>query len=360
MSGAGILHLGTLRAPGAAGRRWRHRAALVLALAGGVALFTPTADRLATGALSADRAPSTALSAPLSGTAGRVVASSAPTPSSAKPVTIAAKPASDAVVHQVASQTQAALAAYWTPSRLSAANAQESGAPAYQAGPGGIPTASSFSGVPSVGALFSTSGGAAHYCTASVVNSSAGNLITTAAHCLGGGSGSSFKDSVVFVPEYHDGQAPLGIWVPETITVARSWQHGSDTSLDVAFVTVRPVSGGATRIQDLTGANTLDINRGYHQSIRSVGYPVGAAKPVTCQANTVEAMTSQLRFDCHGFFGGTSGSPLLADYDSASHTGVIVGDIGGYEQGGNVEYTSYSPAYGDAVGALYARAAQAA
>jgi V8-like Glu-specific endopeptidase len=353
-----MLHLGTLAAHGAAGRRRRYRAALVMVLAGGIALFAPTADRLATDALSADGASTPAVSAPLSGTVGR--AASTPMASSVKPLTIVAKPASDAVVHQVSSQTRAALAAYWTPSRLAAAHADESGAPAYQAGPSGIPTASSFSGVPSVGALFSTTDGAAHFCTASVVNSPAGNLITTAAHCLGGGSGSSFQDSAVFVPEYHDGQAPLGIWVPETITVAHSWQQGSDTSLDIAFVTVTPASGGAARIQDLTGANTLDINRGYHQSIRSVGYPVGAAKPVACQANTVEAMTSQLRFDCHGFFDGTSGSPLLADYDAATRTGVIVGDIGGYERGGTVEYTSYSPAYGDAVGALYARAAQAA
>ena len=50
--------------------------------------------------------------------------------------------------------------------------------------PKGIPTASPFSGSPTTGALFYTTGGKGHFCSASVVDSTAGDLALTAAHCV--------------------------------------------------------------------------------------------------------------------------------------------------------------------------------
>ncbi len=51
-----------------------------------------------------------------------------------------------------------------------------------------------------VGALFTTTGGrlASHFCTASVLDSPAGDLVMTAAHCLSGLAPSQF----LFVPGY--------------------------------------------------------------------------------------------------------------------------------------------------------------
>ena len=48
-----------------------------------------------------------------------------------------------------------------------------------------------FTGTPPVGALFTTSAGqlGQHFCTASVVDSPAGDLVITAAHCVSGGPG---------------------------------------------------------------------------------------------------------------------------------------------------------------------------
>ena len=59
-----------------------------------------------------------------------------------------------------------------------------------------------FAGTPAVGALFTTSAGklGQHFCTASVVDSPAGDLVITAAHCVTGTSG-----TVDFVPGYNRG-----------------------------------------------------------------------------------------------------------------------------------------------------------
>jgi hypothetical protein len=62
-------------------------------------------------------------------------------------------------------------------------------------------------GTAAVGALVTVDGSGrlgTHFCSASVVDSPAGNLVITAAHCLAGRTPGGF----VFVPGYRDGRAP--------------------------------------------------------------------------------------------------------------------------------------------------------
>jgi hypothetical protein len=65
---------------------------------------------------------------------------------------------------------------------------------------------------------------------------------------------------------------------------------------------------------------------------------------------------TQLRFDCDGFTGGTSGSPWITGFNPATGTGRIVGVIGGYQQGGNTAGISYSAYLGNAIKQLYRQA----
>src|SRR5579859_190436 len=69
--------------------------------------------------------------------------------------------------------------------------------------PKGIPTASPFSGSPTTGVLFYTAGGKGHFCSASVVDSTAGDLALTAAHCV---YSKGFATNIEYVPGYHDGK----------------------------------------------------------------------------------------------------------------------------------------------------------
>jgi hypothetical protein len=127
------------------------------------------------------------------------------------------------VVHAVGSGAQQTARSFWTRSRMAAATPQSGGASGGASGvkasprahssatpepPPGTPTATLFNGVPTVGALFFTTGSDAHFCTASVVNSIPGDLILTAAHCVYSASG--YSGNMEFVPGYHDGIQPYG------------------------------------------------------------------------------------------------------------------------------------------------------
>ena len=158
-----------------------------------------------------------------------------------------------------------------------------------------------------------------------------------------------------FIPGYRDGQAPYGIWAPAQLIVAPQWTSSSDPDFDVGFVVLKPSDG--TNIEDVLGADQLGIDSGYRNLVRVTGYPASADAPITCINRTSEQNPSQLRFECDGFTGGTSGSPWVTHFDSRTRTGTIVGVLGGYEEGGSTAAISYSPYLGPEVQRLYRLAA---
>lgn len=206
-----------------------------------------------------------------------------------------------------------------------------------------------------VGALFVNGATGPHFCTASVVASPERDLLITAAHCINSGKGQgTYTKDVVFIPGYRDGNAPFGVWTPARMLVAPEWISDSDPNLDVGFVVLEPLNG--KNIEDVLGANRLGIDYRYRYLVRVTGYPSSATAPITCRNWTFQKSETQLQFDCHGFTGGTSGSPWVTRFDPRTHTGTIVGIIGGYEEGGNSEAVSYSSYLGPAVHQLYEEA----
>jgi hypothetical protein len=81
-----------------------------------------------------------------------------------------------------------------------------------------------------------------------------------------------------------------------------------------------------------------------------------AAQACTCKNRTTRQSATQLRFDCNGFTGGTSGSPWVTGFDPATGTGRIVGVLGGYQEGGDTQAISYSAYLGNAIRQLYDQA----
>ncbi|MCQ4043077.1 trypsin-like serine peptidase [Streptantibioticus rubrisoli] len=194
---------------------------------------------------------------------------------------------------------------------------------------------------PQIGAVFNGGLNGAHHCTASVVNSPGGDLIVTAAHCLG-------STSDVFVPGYHDGNAPYGVWRLRRIVVDAQWSAGSDQDHDVAFAVVEPLNGRT--VQSVVGGYALGIDQGTDSPVTITGYPQATQTPITC-TNRISAYSgTQLRIYCTGFTGGTSGSPWVVG------SGMVIGVIGGYQQGGYTADISYSVAFGASVKSLYERA----
>ena len=119
-----------------------------------------------------------------------------------------------------------------------------------------------------VGALFTTAAGgqiapgsgtpslASHFCTASVVDSPAGDLVMTAAHCVAGRAPGHF----VFVPGFHEGLTPYGVWSVTRVIVDQAWTAAADPEDDVAFLLVAR-SGTTAPVQRFTGGERLGIGQ---------------------------------------------------------------------------------------------------
>jgi V8-like Glu-specific endopeptidase len=248
------------------------------------------------------------------------------------------------VEYRVSAAGQRAAVDYWTPARMAAAQptAIERAAGAANAkAPNGTPWASHFTGEPAVGALFSTTGGNAHFCTASVVDSPVGDIVLTAAHCI---YSHAFAANVEYVPEYHNGHLPYGRWAVQQMWVARGWKASHDPNLDFAFLTVAPVNG--RKIQSVTGGLRARFLLGYSEHVEVIGYNDTDSEPVRCATTSFEFRTNQMEFYCHDFWDGTSGGPWIIYYNPRAGGGTVIGVIGGYEQGGSYEWASYSSYFG--------------
>jgi V8-like Glu-specific endopeptidase len=243
---------------------------------------------------------------------------------------------------------------YWTRERLLAARPLRRWALPARPSAGATPNARTAVAALRVGALFQESASGNHFCTASVVASPGRDLLITAAHCINGGKGGGYLGNVVFVPDYRDGNSPFGVWTPEKLLVAPGWASSSDPDLDVGFVVLKPDDG--KNIQDILGANKLAFNAGFAHLVRVTGYPDSVNAPVTCRNSSTQQAARQLKFECGGFYGGTSGSPWVTDFKPVTRTGTIVGVIGGYQEGGDTDAISYSAYLDDDIRTLYEQA----
>jgi hypothetical protein len=212
----------------------------------------------------------------------------------------------------------------------------------------------SFSGTPTVGALFLPNAYPAfHTCTASVIRSKHGNLILTAAHCLQKGNGAGYT----FVPGYHDGKAPYGVWNTTAAFGAAKWLHQRKQSTQRDFAILRVADHSAhgkdVTVQDVVGGNRLGQSPSAGAKVRVPGYVLGSLdNPITCRA-PVYLHRGFPAFNCGGYAGGVSGSAWLHGHGKVR---TVVGVIGGLHQGGCTNGTSYSSRLGQAVQAVWKRA----
>ncbi len=263
------------------------------------------------------------------------------------------------IVHAVGAAAQQSASRFWTPARMAATvagpdkgAAGQAAAPGTAGPPAGTPTAIPFGGVPTVGALFYTTGSVRHFCTASVVDSAYEDLVVTAAHCV---YANGYATDIEFVPGYHDGARPHGAWLVQAVVVARAWRQSHDPDLDIAFLTVVAAGHPTWKIQRATGGLRLGAGLGYGRWTGLIGYNNAVEDPVWCAAHSHQLRPGQMVFYCHGYRDGTSGGPWIIGLTSRG-TGTLYGVIGGYQRGGSYEWASYSPALGAAALALYQQA----
>jgi V8-like Glu-specific endopeptidase len=217
-----------------------------------------------------------------------------------------------------------------------------------------MPVAATVSGVPEVGALYRSATATTHECTASVVHSPGGNLLVTAAHCI---SGSGV--GMTFVPGQSGAAQPDGRWTVTAAYVEPGWRSRQDPHADVAFLTVaaQTIAGVRRQVEQVTGGYQLGSTAFPGQRVTVIGYPGGGANRAIRCATRVYFTRGTPSIDCRGFVGGTSGSPWLVHTQNSVQ---IVGVIGGLNQGGCFDYTSYSSPLAADADTAYERAREEA
>ncbi len=203
-----------------------------------------------------------------------------------------------------------------------------------------------------MGALFRDGLGQDHGCSASVVDSPRHDLILTAAHCVSG-TAAGWQ----FAPGYDNGRTPYGVWTVTHAYVNPKWTKSQDPQYDYAILQLADQRHGGHEVgvQDITGGNLLGQAPRPHQKITDIAYNAGIDdQPVRC-TTAVYYTDGYPSFNCHGYVGGSSGSPWLST-DPGSHRTYVEGVIAGLHQGGCYEYTSYTPAFRPDVYELLTRA----
>ncbi len=206
--------------------------------------------------------------------------------------------------------------------------------------------------------------GTGRSCGGTIVRSPHRDLVVGAGHCL---RSPKPKRHLAFVPQYHDGQKPFGLFPVERVYIdQRYYDLGTDAGArwDYSVVQVGPRADG-TEAQEAAGGFDLGVYPGYeHRRVRLIGYPgtddATHPKPLDCHAATHRYTSTDpaapgdfLEIACAGYIGGTSGGPFLL----RSLTGYrLIGVIGGYHTGGDFPDISYSSYFTADTLALYVHA----
>jgi Trypsin-like peptidase domain len=193
-----------------------------------------------------------------------------------------------------------------------------------------------------VGAIF-LDGGNLHVCTGSVVHSAGGNLVITAAHCVGGAS------RITFVPGLAGDAAPTDLWTADAVYLDPRWTDSKDPHADYAIARVSSDKGGS--VESHVGLSlTLGTAPPPGSHVTVVGYPAGVGgSPIGCQASTSVNESGFPSLACEGLVDGTSGAPWVSGT-------TLTGLIGGFERGGCVDNVSYSAPFDEHTLQLLARA----
>lgn len=116
-----------------------------------------------------------------------------------------------------------------------------------------------------------------YVCSGTAVNSRNRSVVWTAGHCVfdadtPGESGTDeFVSNFLFVPAYHEGEAPYGEWPAKRLATTNQWRTSGNLRYDAGAAVVRRVSG--KRLQSVVGARGIGFNQPRGQVLQAFGYP---------------------------------------------------------------------------------------
>ncbi len=156
------------------------------------------------------------------------------------------------------------------------------------------------------------------------------------------------------MPNWRQGVSPYGVWTVRSITVAAGWQQSQDrisTSPSSRSATARHPAADPVR----TGGLRLAVSTGYAHPVTVIGYNDTGNQPIECATDSFEFEPTHGILLQH-YRDGTSGGPWILRIDPVTGSGTVIGDIGGYEQGGDYRWASYSAYYASPILRLFLQA----
>ena len=244
---------------------------------------------------------------------------------------------------------------YWTSERLETAKPLDIVLPALPRGrtatntnfttgptssiPGTVPTNSSLLGkaISSNGRQVYTTGkvffrgadGGNYMCSAAIVSSNTGDLVSTAGHCVYDATNKVWYNSYwVFIPAYSNGNRPYGTWAGRNFITFNGWTNSGDWNFDVAFVALSTLNG--RHIQSVLGSQGIGWNFARWQKTYSFGYPYNINNGETrsqCVANAQSPSGAAStyrgqRLPCN-MRQGCSGGPWLQNVVESTGVGYV-------------------------------------
>ncbi|GGO52378.1 peptidase [Streptomyces daqingensis] len=160
-------------------------------------------------------------------------------------------------------------------------------------------------------------------CSGNSVTSDNGSTVMTAGHCVK--YQGAWHTDWVFVPGYHDGEAPHGKWTAAETLTTPQWEASEDMNFDIGAAVVDPLDG--KKLADVVGAQGLSFNAAYNTTMYSFGFPAAdpydGEKLVYCSGTSFQdvLLTKDHGLSCN-MTGGSSGGPWFTEFDEATGTGL--------------------------------------
>jgi hypothetical protein len=199
-------------------------------------------------------------------------------------------------------------------------------------------------------------------CSGTSVDAPNMSVVFTAAHCVNdGGFDKWFDRDWIFVPGYHDGVRPFGVFVAKWLGVTRPWIEGGSENGDVGAAVVSRNERGQ-RLGAAVGGYGIAWNLPPRQVFDVHGYP--AAPPFD---GASQRICTSKPFLGHDFASFLWLGPLNMAVDCPLTGGASGGGwtIRGDVLNGVTDYgysddarTTFGPYFGRAVGALYRQGAR--
>ncbi|MCB0876584.1 MAG: hypothetical protein KDB46_10365 [Solirubrobacterales bacterium] len=206
------------------------------------------------------------------------------------------------------------------------------------------------------GKLVGTYAGLGNFsCSATVVSSGSGSLITTAGHCAFDAGGTRrFATDLAFIPGFARGQLPYGVWSVTNLIAPAQWSRHASFDYDVAMMRTKRSPFGT--LQHVVGSRGIGFGQSRRQRILAYGYPA-RGKPAYNGFKLIRCSSRQGKDP--GRFGGPRGRAIRCDMKQGASGGGWVAQRSFVVSNSSHIYTrrghgrNFGPYYGKVVKAMY-------